>query len=1000
MKKCVLAVAVVSGVIALGVPEATWSVFGQVINDDSRDRRGIPPSNRADCNSNGISDECDLDCGASGGPCDISGCGESMDCNSNDVPDECDIADLTSNDCQPDGTPDECQLDQVIILPEYGPCSPAASSGQAWCEDFETYPVGPVNINGWYGWGAPTYSGVSPITVGPNHTPGGTKSMNLVIHETLHRFEGYDIAASSAWVLSTWVLIPQTMAGTADYRVQSEYNGAFNETLAFTLSMSATQDRIVHTRSGQWLPLVEDDWAEIRTVIDFDRDLVMIYYNDALLATQAWTVLGGPLDIAGVEFWSWSSSGCYFDDLSLFPARRITTDCFTNGIPDSCDIVGSLTEDCNDNFIPDQCEPDNDCQPNGIQDICDLAGPTGADCNGNHIPDDCEPNADCNGNSIQDICDIGDGTSLDCNATRVPDECELVDNDCNVNGSPDDCDVLSGVSADCNGNTILDECELSSGASADCQTDNVPDECQLEGVMLMPHSGPCSAAADNGEALCDDFESYEIGILSGINGWEGFGNNPMHAGRIVNAQNHTPGGSQSINNGSKDVLRVLSGYDISAAPAWVLRAWVYVPSTMNGPAFFLVDSDYDGTFIGCKNSVKLLMDPALGVISDWLEGSTLPLIMDEWVEVRVLIDFQRDLVTTYYDDVLLSTHPWTFFTCSAEIKAIHLLGLSSTTGFYCDDLSLFPAHPATTDCLDNGIPDECDLASCAGDPACGDCNGNEIPDGCELEVFDCNANAMPDDCDLADCVGDPACDDCNSNHILDWCDIDSGTTTDNNANGIPDVCDAQPPLLPATPHDTRKNRYVSFAPNNTDNVAFQVEMTASGEFPQSTGVLGWVGEADSNGVSRLIADPYFSDSWPELVHLSDCEIIPVATYAIRATVDAINFTDPLAVGTIIRPGVWFYGDTVGVGTGALPPDPGFTAPNQIVNVNDVTAYLLTAHGDTTPSAHTTWVDLHGLDAGVAPNYILNVSDLQRILFGLEGQRYDDASDQLDPADCP
>ena len=45
----------------------------------------------ADCNSNGLPDGCDLDCGTSGGPCYLEGCGQSADTNSNDVPDDCEV---------------------------------------------------------------------------------------------------------------------------------------------------------------------------------------------------------------------------------------------------------------------------------------------------------------------------------------------------------------------------------------------------------------------------------------------------------------------------------------------------------------------------------------------------------------------------------------------------------------------------------------------------------------------------------------------------------------------------------------------------------------------------------------------------------------------------------------------------------------------------------------------------------------------------------------------
>ena len=48
----------------------------------------------------------------------------------------------------------------------------------------------------------------------------------------------------------------------------------------------------------------------------------------------------------------------------------------------------------------------------------------------------------------------------------------------------------------------------------------------------------------------------------------------------------------------------------------------------------------------------------------------------------------------------------------------------------------------------------------------------------------------------------------------------------------------------------------------------------------------------------------------------------------------------------------------------------------------------------------TWVDLHGMGAGSPPNCLVNVSDLQRILFGFVGQKYTDSPSHMDPADCP
>ena len=239
-------------------------------------------------------------------------------------------------------------------------------------------------------------------------------------------------------------------------------------------------------------------------------------------------------------------------------------------------------------------------------------------------------------------------------------------------------------------------------------------------------------------------------------------------------------------------------------------------------------------------------------------------------------------------------------------------------------------------------------------------------------------------------------------------------------------CPMTGPQSPRFPPTTRKHRYVSIDPttNRTQTVAFDVtlssmrrcsgdnSLTCSGdtdcpagtepcaEHPHVGTVLGWVGEPDAGGVARVVAAPVYREWTERTVHVGDCEIVPVATYGFRATPDEVLYSDPWEAGTIAKPGGLHYGDTVGMGTGDLPPLEGFTPPNRVVNVTDVQAFILTNQGASTPSAHYTWVDLHGTDDGSPPDQVLNVSDLQRILFGFAGQPYTQTPEQLDPADCP
>ncbi|UCE61213.1 MAG: hypothetical protein JSU63_05585 [Phycisphaerales bacterium] len=214
------------------------------------------------------------------------------------------------------------------------------------------------------------------------------------------------------------------------------------------------------------------------------------------------------------------------------------------------------------------------------------------------------------------------------------------------------------------------------------------------------------------------------------------------------------------------------------------------------------------------------------------------------------------------------------------------------------------------------------------------------------------------------------------------------------SDGMITRAEVEPPIVPPIwEHSIRKNRYISLCGVDPQPVAYQIEMTAG---PGATGVLGWIGPADANGVARVVRTPFFSDAWPCPLHLGDCEIVPDAVYEVRATADGETFSIPLELGTVPRPEPWYYGDVVG------PVDPDtmtFAPPNGIVNIDDITAYLFTSYGPPKPMVHTTWVDLHGIGDGSPPNYILNISDLQRILFGHQGQQYTDAPDQLAPADC-
>ena len=97
-----------------GIPDECESLTDCTSNGIPDECEDLP-----DCNGNGIPDLCEpaLDCNNNGIPDE---CEDLPDCNYNGIPDTCDVLHLSSADCQPDGIPDECQV-PLGVFPYAGP---------------------------------------------------------------------------------------------------------------------------------------------------------------------------------------------------------------------------------------------------------------------------------------------------------------------------------------------------------------------------------------------------------------------------------------------------------------------------------------------------------------------------------------------------------------------------------------------------------------------------------------------------------------------------------------------------------------------------------------------------------------------------------------------------------------------------------------------------------------------------------------------------------------
>lgn len=193
----------------------------------------------------------------------------------------------------------------------------------------------------------------------------------------------------------------------------------------------------------------------------------------------------------------------------------------------------------------------------------------------------------------------------------------------------------------------------------------------------------------------DNFDSYANGtVLQGVGGWKGWGNVPAQAGVVSDAQARS--GPHSIAIGPVvDAVHEFPEYNTTGV--YDVVAWTYVPSTSTGDQYFILLNTY--TDVGGWNwSTQLLYNQSTNVIETngmSFTGSA-PLIEDQWVELRVRINFDTNNQTLYYNGAQFATGSWTEGTSGGGALSLGAMDLFSDGGstIYYDDISIVDAARA------------------------------------------------------------------------------------------------------------------------------------------------------------------------------------------------------------------------------------------------------------------------------------------------------------------
>ena len=155
----------------------------------------------------------------------------------------------------------------------------------------------------------------------------------------------------------------------------------------------------------------------------------------------------------------------------------------------------------------------------------------------------------------------------------------------------------------------------------------------------------------------DDMEGYADGsVLDGQGGWHGWDGNDTPFSVV--SSNQAESGLQSVMVGAgADSVHELDGYTTGK---WALRTELYVPSSFVGKTYFIVMNAYDdggpyewGAQIGFDgDSGDVECNCGSGT------QTTVPLVLDQWAEVRLEIDLDGDFVDVYYDGAWIEGYAW------------------------------------------------------------------------------------------------------------------------------------------------------------------------------------------------------------------------------------------------------------------------------------------------------------------------------------------------------
>ena len=232
----------------------------------------------------------------------------------------------------------------------------------------------------------------------------------------------------------------------------------------------------------------------------------------------------------------------------------------------------------------------------------------------------------------------------------------------------------------------------------------------------------------------DDFDSYNAGTeVIGQGDWAGWDQAPVGADVTDEEASSAPNSLRLRTD--TDLVAVYTGF---TGGIWTVRGMVHIPSDHTGQTWFILLNTYSHG--GPKNwSTQVVFENgqvASGGGTGFGGGGSLPAILDEWVELKIEIDFDLNLQVITYDGEFLDETPWQASGID-EIQAIDLFSANGSVA-YIDDLVIEPLNvgirPERTTSVTGDCPDPDPVTVTVTQP---------VPDGADAaELVTVTENAL------------------------------------------------------------------------------------------------------------------------------------------------------------------------------------------------------------------------------------------------------------------